>query len=209
MIFFKGGVVMLDFTYEYSISEVSEITGFAPHVLRYYEKEFDIDVPRKDSNHRYYTYKEIELILYIKDLKEKEFSNKQIKMIIDSPQTVFSNEDTDLDIIRADMNTIEPNDIAVQISSIIENRFFEKLTLYLEENKHNTTDLVETLKDEIIALRQEINSKEHDVLICENAKLRMKVKEKVYENVKLKDEIARLKYANQSFFKKLFNKKNK
>ncbi|HZK01194.1 MAG TPA: MerR family transcriptional regulator, partial [Tissierellaceae bacterium] len=200
---------MLDFTYEYSISEVSEITGFAPHVLRYYEKEFDIDVPRKDSNHRYYTYKEIELILYIKDLKEKEFSNKQIKMIIDSPQTVFSNEDTDLDIIRADMNTIEPNDIAVQISSIIENRFFEKLTLYLEENKHNTTDLVETLKDEIIALRQEINSKEHDVLICENAKLRMKVKEKVYENVKLKDEIARLKYANQSFFKKLFNKKNK
>ena len=209
MIFFKGGVVVLDFTYEYSISEVSEITGFAPHVLRYYEKEFDIDVPRKDSNHRYYTYKEIELILYIKDLKEKEFSNKQIKMIIDSPQTVFSNEDTDLDIIRADMNTIEPNDIAVQISSIIENRFFEKLTLYLEENKHNTTDLVETLKDEIIALRQEINSKEHDVLICENAKLRMKVKEKVYENVKLKDEIARLKYANQSFFKKLFNKKNK
>lgn len=209
MIFFKGGVVVLDFTYEYSISEVSEITGFAPHVLRYYEKEFDIDVPRKDSNHRYYTYKEIELILYIKDLKEKEFSNKQIKMIIDSPQTVFSNEDTDLDIIRADINTIEPNDIAVQISSIIENRFFEKLTLYLEENKHNTTDLVETLKDEIIALRQEINSKEHDVLICENAKLRMKVKEKVYENVKLKDEIARLKYANQSFFKKLFNKKNK
>ena len=149
------------------------------------------------------------MILYIKDLKEKEFSNKQIKMIIDSPQTIFSNEDTDLDMIRADINTIEPNDIAVQISSIIENRFFEKLTLYLEENKHNTTDLVETLKDEIIALRQEINSKEHDVLICENAKLRMKVKEKVYENVKLKDEIARLKYANQSFFKKLFNKKNK
>ena len=81
---------MLDFTYEYSISEVSEITGFAPHVLRYYEKEFGIEVPRKDSNHRYYTYKEIELILYIRDLKDKGFANKQIKMIIDSPQTVFS-----------------------------------------------------------------------------------------------------------------------
>lgn len=199
---------MLDFTYEYSISEVSEITGFAPHVLRYYEKEFEIDIPRKDSNHRYYTYKEIELILYIKDLKDKEFSNKQIKMIIDSPQTVFSNEDTDIDIIRTDINVIEANDIAVQISSIIENRFFEKLTIYLEENQHNTTDLVETLKDEIIALRQEINSKEHDVLICENAKLRMKVKERVYENAKLKEEIARLKYKNQGFLSKIFNKKN-
>lgn len=198
---------MLDFTYEYSISEVSEITGFAPHVLRYYEKEFGIEVPRKDSNHRYYTYKEIELILYIRDLKDKGFANKQIKMIIDSPQTVFSNEDTDLNIIKTDMNIVEPNEIAVQISSIIENKFFEKLTIYLEQNQHNTTDLVETLKDEIIALRQEINSKEHDVLICENAKLRMKVKEKVYENVKLKDEISRLKYNNQGFFKKLLNKK--
>ena len=106
------------------------------------------------------------------------------------------------------MNIVEPNEIAVQISSIIENKFFEKLTIYLEENQHNTTDLVETLKDEIIALRQEINSKEHDVLVCENAKLRMKVKERVYENAKLKEEIARLKYKNQGFLSKIFNKKN-
>lgn len=202
----KGGVTLLDFTYEYSISETSEITGFAPHVLRYYEKEFEIAIPRKDSNHRYYTYKEVELYLYIKDLKEKEFSNKQIKMILNSPQTIYSNEDTDLAIMNNGIDLMNTDDIALQISSIIENRFFEKLSEYLEKNQHDTTDLVETLKDEIIALRQEINSKEHDVLICENAKLRMKVKEKVYENVKLKDEIARLKYDNQGFLKKLFNK---
>lgn len=199
---------MLDFTYEYSISEVSEITGYAPHVLRYYEKEFDIEVPRKDSNHRYYTYKEIELIQYIKDLKDKGFGNKQIKLIINSPQTVFSNEESALEILKNDIAPLDPSDIAIQISSIIEDQFFEKLTNYLEENQHNIIDLVETLKDEIIALRQEINSKEHDVLICENAKLRMKVKEKVYENVKLKDEILRIKNDNQGFLKKLFGKKN-
>ncbi len=198
---------MLDFTYEYSISETSEITGFAPHVLRYYEKEFELEIPRKDSNHRYYTYKEVELYLYIKDLKDKEFSNKQIKMILNSPQTIYSNEDTDLAIMNNGTDLVNTDDIALQISSVIENRFFEKLSEYLEKNQHDTTDLVETLKDEIIALRQEINSKEHDVLICENAKLRMKVKEKVYENVKLKDEIARLKYDNQGFLKKLFQKK--
>lgn len=198
---------MLDFTYEYSISETSEITGFAPHVLRYYEKEFELEIPRKDSNHRYYTYKEVELYLYIKDLKDKEFSNKQIKMILNSPQTIYSNEDTDLAIMNNGTDLVNTDDIALQISSVIENRFFEKLSEYLEKNQHDTTDLVETLKDEIIGLRQEINSKEHDVLICENAKLRMKVKEKVYENVKLKDEIARLKYDNQGFLKKLFQKK--
>lgn len=199
---------MLDFTYEYSISEVSEITGYAPHVLRYYEKEFDIEVPRKDSNHRYYTYKEIELIQYIKDLKDKGFGNKQIKMIINSPQTVFSTEETSIEVINDGINMVDTNDIAIQISSIIENQFFERLTNYLDENQHNTVDLVETLKDEIIALRQEINSKEHDVLICENAKLRMKVKEKVYENVKLKDEILRIQNENQGFLKRLFKKNN-
>jgi hypothetical protein len=44
------------------------------------------------------------------------------------------------------------------------------------------------------------------VLICENAKLRMKVKEKVYENVRLKEEIFRLKNEKQGFFKKIFKK---
>ncbi|NLN14508.1 MAG: MerR family transcriptional regulator [Tissierellia bacterium] len=194
---------MLDTTYEYSISEVAEITGFAPHVLRYYEKEFDIEVPRKDSNHRYYTYKEIELLQYIKELKEKGFGNKQIKMIINSPETIFP-EETSLDIRTS--TAIEPKEIANEISNLLEDRFFERLTNYLDERQHDTTDLVEKLKEEIVALRQEINSKEHDVLICENAKLRMKVKEKAYENVKLKEEIARLKNENKGFFKRLFKR---
>ena len=50
---------MLDINKEYTISEVAEIIGYAPHVLRYYEKEFEIDIPRNNSNHRYFTYKEI------------------------------------------------------------------------------------------------------------------------------------------------------
>lgn len=197
---------MIDLSYEYSISEVAEITGFAPHVLRYYEKEFDIDVPRRDSNHRYYTYREIELIQYIKDLKDKGFGNKQIKMIINSPETVFNQEETNLALVKDDVSMVDSREIASQISTIIEDRFFEKLSNYLEENHNNTSDLVEALKEEIIALRKEINSKEHDVLICENAKLRMKVKEKVYENVRLKEEIFRLKNDKQGFFKKIFKK---
>lgn len=197
---------MIDLSYEYSISEVAEITGFAPHVLRYYEKEFDIDVPRRDSNHRYYTYREIELIQYIKDLKDKGFSNKQIKMIINSPETVFNQEETNLALVKDDVSMVDSREIASQISTIIEDRFFEKLSNYLEENHNNTSDLVEALKEEIIALRKEISSKEHDVLICENAKLRMKVKEKVYENVRLKEEIFRLKNEKQGFFKKIFKK---
>ncbi|MCD5413820.1 MAG: MerR family transcriptional regulator [Clostridiales bacterium] len=31
------------------IKEVSEITGFKPHVIRFYENEFQLEIPRKEN----------------------------------------------------------------------------------------------------------------------------------------------------------------
>ena len=113
-----GGFTMLDVNYEYSISEVSEITGYAPHVLRYYEKEFEINVPRNNSNHRYYTYNEIELLQYIKTLQEKGFGNKQIKLIINSPEIMMSNQE-DRSIVPANENgCFDSYQLAKEISKI-------------------------------------------------------------------------------------------
>lgn len=197
---------MLDNNVEYSISETSEITGYATHVLRYYEKEFDIEIPRKDSNHRYYTFREIELIQYIKSLQEQGFSNKQIKIIINSPQSILSPiEGNSLQIKEGKDLNINISDMAMEISKSLEENFFEKLSVYMEEKDFNNTNLIQELKDEIISLRHEMNSKERDILICENAKLKMKVKEKIYENIKLKDKIQILENKNISFFKKIFN----
>lgn len=200
---------MLDYDVEYSISEAAEITGYATHVLRYYEKEFDIDIPRKDSNHRYYTYKEIELIQYIKSLQEQGFSNKQIKIIVNSPETVVSSTNTNsLRVSEESGLTLKASDIALEISKTLEDNFFEKLSVYMEENKFENAELIEELKQEIISLRHEINSKERDILICENAKLKMRLKEKTYENVKLKEKIQGLETKNKGFFKKIFNISN-
>lgn len=192
---------MLDHNIEYTISEASDITGYAPHVLRYYEKEFEIDIPRKDSNHRYYTYKEIELIQYIKGLKDKGFGNKQIKLIINSPETIMNHEDNSIEIVKED-NTLVPSEIAVKISEVLEDRFFERLEEYLCFENQDTTDLISDLKEEIVLLRNEMNLKERDVLICENAKLKMKYQEQVNENEELKEEFIR--YKEQSLFKKIF-----
>lgn len=193
---------MLDHNIEYTISEASDITGYAPHVLRYYEKEFEIDIPRKDSNHRYYTYKEIELIQYIKGLKDKGFGNKQIKLIIKSPETIMNQEDNSIELVKEDHNTLVPSEIAIKISEVLEDRFFERLEEYLYLENQDTSDLISDLKEEIILLRNEINLKERDVLICENAKLKMKYQEQINENNKLKEELIR--YKEQSVFKKIF-----
>ncbi|MBC8590541.1 MerR family transcriptional regulator [Wansuia hejianensis] len=195
---------MLDYNREYTISEASEITGYAPHVLRYYEKEFNIDIPRKDSNHRYYTYKEIELIQYIKSLKEKGFGNKQINLIINSPEEIISTEEgASINIIDSNRE-LDSSSIALQISDAFGDIFFERLSEFLYKENRYSEELITDLKKEIITLRNDINSKERDVLLCENAKLKMKVKEQNYENLKLREELEKSKNKNQNIFKRIF-----
>ena len=195
---------MLDLEYEYTISEVSEITGYAPHVLRYYEKEFEIDIPRNDSNHRYFTYKEVELIQYIKTLQEKGFSNKQIKLIISSPE-IMINPQAETGLVPVNDNSyFDTYQIAKEISMTLEEEFFDKLIYSINQGTEKSIQVIEELKDEVIMLRNELNSKERDVLICENAKLKMKVKESTYENVELKAKIKKMEENQSGFFKKLF-----
>lgn len=200
---------MMDYSQEYTISEVSELTGYAPHVLRYYEKEFEIEVPRTDSNHRYYTYKEIELIQYIKMLQEKGFSNKQIKLIISSPEFVISGQNNNsLSIVDNSLAEIDSSAIALEISKSLEEVFFTKLNDIISQSNKDSISIIEELRDEIIDLKQEINSKERDVLICENAKLKMNLKEKTYETTELKEKIRKYEENQVGFFKRLFGMSN-
>ncbi|NLY78257.1 MAG: MerR family transcriptional regulator [Tissierellia bacterium] len=196
---------MMDVDKQYGISEVAEITGYPPHVLRYYEKEFELDIPRNESNHRYYTYAEIELFQYIKSLQNKGFSNKQIKLIIKSPEVLInSNEETALTNI-SQLNSIDTVQLAQEISINLHDSFFDILNQLLEKNKELNDQMVQKLMDEIVALRNELNSKERDVLICENAKLKMKVKEKSYEVAELREKIKRLEN-DKGLIKKLFSR---
>ena len=60
----------------YSIGEVSDLTGLKPHVLRYWETQFDILSPTKNrGGSRVYRTREIETILLVKHLLyEKRFT---------------------------------------------------------------------------------------------------------------------------------------
>ncbi len=57
----------------YTISEVSRMTGLEAYVLRYWEKEFPLLKPKKNSGGtRLYTSKDIEVINQINYLRTKE-----------------------------------------------------------------------------------------------------------------------------------------
>ena len=69
----------------YSISEVSKITEIEQYVLRYWETEFEQLGPQKNrAGNRIYTNKDIQLILYIKELlREKKYTIEGAKKILE------------------------------------------------------------------------------------------------------------------------------
>ncbi len=60
----------------YSIGEVCDLTGLKPHVLRYWETQFELLHPTKNrAGNRVFRPKEIELVLLVKHLLyEKKFT---------------------------------------------------------------------------------------------------------------------------------------
>jgi len=70
----------------YSISEVSRITSIEQYVLRYWETEFEQLKPQKNrAGNRVYTNKDIQLILYIKQLlREKKYTIEGAKKILEN-----------------------------------------------------------------------------------------------------------------------------
>jgi DNA-binding transcriptional MerR regulator len=57
----------------YTIGEVARLTGLAPHVLRYWESEFELLRPQKDAaGRRRYTEKDLNLVREIQYLLHAE-----------------------------------------------------------------------------------------------------------------------------------------
>ena len=57
----------------YMISDAAALAGVETHVLRYWEEELDLTIPRNEMGHRYYTRENIQEFQKIKELKEKGY----------------------------------------------------------------------------------------------------------------------------------------
>ena len=66
----------------YMISDAAKMVDVESHVLRYWEEELKIDIPRNEMGHRYYTDTYIHLFKEIKNLKEQGFLLKAIKTLM-------------------------------------------------------------------------------------------------------------------------------
>lgn len=63
----------------YLISEAARQTGVEAHVLRFWEEELRLEIPRNEQGHRYYTEEHIAVFEKIKNMKLQGFPLKAIK----------------------------------------------------------------------------------------------------------------------------------
>lgn len=116
-------------TRRYIISDASKMLKVESHVLRYWEEELEIKIPRNEMGHRYYTEENIELLRKIRDLKEQGYGLRTIKMMING----------EIDINRSNPNT-------VNIRNLFDKPKSEKNTFYKEgcNNGVNNKEIMDT-----------------------------------------------------------------
>lgn len=83
----------------YMISDAAAMAGVESHVLRYWEEELDLTIPRNEMGHRYYTRENIQEFQKIKELKEQGYQLKAIRFILhngsmDKPDGMNANPTT-------------------------------------------------------------------------------------------------------------------
>jgi DNA-binding transcriptional MerR regulator len=119
----------------YSISEVSEMTGVKPHVLRYWESEFPTLRPKKNrAGNRNYRPKDIKAILVIRDLlyREKFTINGARKKL----QEVYGNPDPLIDQMNIPFSDPHARQILLTIKKDLE----DLMGLLLGDEKEETEE---------------------------------------------------------------------
>ncbi|MFQ9511052.1 MAG: helix-turn-helix domain-containing protein [Lachnospiraceae bacterium] len=88
----------------YMISDASKKVNVEAHVLRYWEEELELTIPRNEMGHRYYTEEHIQLFKQVKELKENGYQLKAIKMILPKLTDMDEDEFSFLTVLSEEMN---------------------------------------------------------------------------------------------------------
>lgn len=65
-----------------TVKDVAEILDTEPYVLRFYEKELNLDIQRNEKGHRVYTLEDVELFRKVQDMREQGLQLKAIEGIV-------------------------------------------------------------------------------------------------------------------------------
>lgn len=202
----------------YTIKEVTTILDIEAYVLRYYEKELDLQIHRNSQGHRIYTQKDIAILRQIKDLREQGLELKGIRNVIhtldqeglESLTQVTATTSKVIPIVADDIDIGDKDDQKVkQFTMIIKEMLKQTLVEFGEESKKQLhaelTNEMDVMMDKKI-LELEVSQQQ------KNEEYYKKMDETMREMQKMRKELAQLEQQNTqkpSLWKKLFKEKEK
>lgn len=144
----------------YFISDASKLLDVESHVLRYWEDELEIKIPRNEMGHRYYTESHISVLRNVRELKKQGYGLKAIKMMINGTEdnlpevTVKENK---MEQFRNIMNEIVTNalleshrelgrEVSEQVSTSVIKEMDYLLRVKEEQEEERYKKLDETLR---------------------------------------------------------------
>lgn len=88
----------------YSISDAARQVNVEAHVLRYWEEELGLVIPRNGQGHRFYRERDIHMLHKIKDWKEQGFQLRAIKLLLPDMEQVEIMSAQELYALREELN---------------------------------------------------------------------------------------------------------
>ena len=165
----------------YLISDASRKVDVEAHVLRYWEEELELAIPRNEMGHRYYTDFHIRLFKQVKNLKEKGYQLKAIKTALAKTldaegESVAPTDVLEEDVMTAlkecteqekrDLEKLDPGEAAELMNREKAEQFREFLTQMIgqaiEENNEKLSQDISCLVKERLAGEMELLLKDSD-----------------------------------------------
>lgn len=176
---------------KYMISDASKIMRVESHVLRYWEEELCLDIPRNEQGHRYYTEKEMKMLQGIKTLKEQGFQLKSIKMVLPKIDEVEA-----LDEEKRNKLCEELNESLTAIDTVPQK---EEVILKKDTDEKLKMQQFQTIMNKLIANALKENNRELTETVTENIVKEMDYlmrmqEEREEEHYKKLDEALRERY---------------
>ena len=144
----------------YMISDAAKLVDVESHVLRYWEEELDIHIPRNEMGHRYYTDYYIQSFRKIKELKEQGFLLKAIKIAL--PEIMDGTSKSTLSVLPEGCEEragVYKNNKVEQFQMILGNVVTEALqannSVISEEISKSTSEMVIKEMDYLMRLKEE------------------------------------------------------
>lgn len=137
----------------YMIKEASKIIRVEPHVLRYWEDELKLSIPRNDMGHRYYRKEDLEMFRGILLLKNKGFSLKAIQLLLPDLERVCQLDDLGLDILKEEVDArVQELELreqaAASVSTLPARQLMKQLTPVTEKESLHIPDQLDQIPSE-------------------------------------------------------------